>query len=252
MRCRRQGVKCAMRRPVPITYRIRDGQREVYWYDEGIFECFAGEDAGIRCCLIQSCCCAGYAHYRALGWVNEDLGEMARKAWYNQLVADAIRGVASQNVNGRTIINPFANTLATVQEIRADFQYFTIRERFANLLFGVWQKDKDGNLYLFWKPQDNPCQECLIQAFFSPCARCQETSAAMKWRKRKTGRPVRYANPLFCACGFEEFVNGQWINPPTSIPPEMQERGENLLNRRPPAGISLPGLAPTPLVALRV
>ena len=240
-----------MKGAVPINYLIRNSQREVQWYEEGLFECYDGEDAGLRCCLIQSCCCWGYAHYRALGWVNEDLGEMAKRAWYAQLVADAIRGVATQNVNGRARIDPFSDTLATIQDIKSDIQYFTIRERFANLLFGVWRKDKDDNLFLFWKPQDDPCQECLIQTFFPQCARCQEVSTAMRWRKRKTGWPVRYANPLRCKCGFEEFRNGQWIDPPTSIPPEFQARGDNLLNRNPLPGVFLQELAPVPLVAMR-
>jgi len=241
-----------MLRPIPISYRFpaaQGTQNEQYWYDEGLFDCFSGVDVGPRCCIIQTCCCAGYAHSQAIGWVDADLGGQARKAWYRMLAAEAIRSVSTSNVNGQTVVNPFGEVLATANEVVSDLSYIDIRRELTNRLFGVWRKNSLGKTELYWSPQaPNFLRDCCLQVCCAGLARIQETSTAMRWRVRKTGRPVRYANPCFCNCGFEEYIDGQWRAAMTSIPLELQEQGSDLLNRTAPPGVFLP---PVPLIAIR-
>lgn len=235
-----------MNRVDTIDYVIGNPQVEVLWFEEPLFACLDGEDAGVKCCLVQSCCCAGWAHAKAVGWANRELGKTAEQAFYSDLAANALRSVAGAGSgNGRNgFARGLADVLATGQEIKADIQYFTMRRRLINLMFGVWKKD-NGQMYLSWSPPSNPCTDCLVQAFCAPCARCQETSSLMKWRKRVTGFPVRYS---VTQCGFEELQPGGFWSPSVrEIPPSKQLQGDNLLGRNAPTM-----LPPMPMVALRV
>ena len=234
-----------------IGYKYKVGQTEVEqkWFDEPLFGCLSGEDVGLQCCLVQSCCCAGYAHYTAIGWANSRLKSYARNAFYTQLTSDALRVAAGNgplNAAGQQQRILFADVVAAGQ------QNATIRQQLADLMFGVWVEDEEsGKIYLSWSPPTNPCAECLIQVFFPACARCQEVSALMKWRRRVTGRPVRYN---VCYCAFQELQdNGAWSNSVRAVRLKKRLEGENLLGRTDPysaARESVP--APMPVVALRM
>lgn len=232
-----------MKKIEPVGYIVGDQGGEVTWFDEPIFGCTEGEDVGPSCCIVQSCCCAGWAHAKAVGWANKELGDFAEKAFYSELVANALRSAANNNGGQPNVV---LDVLATGQEIRADLQYAGVRRRLINLMFGVWEKEK-GQLFLRWSPATNPCEECLIQVCCSPCARCQETSSLMKWRRRVTGFPVRYS---VLNCAFEELQpGGYWSTSVRGIPPSKQLQGDNLLGRKGPIQY-VP--APVPMVALRM
>lgn len=212
--------------------------------------CCNGLDAGVRCCVIQSCfCCSGPVHAQALGLVNTKLGQRAGEAWKTEIVSAALRGVSDRNGNA----NPFAQAAATATEVANDFKYASIRERFIDLMYGVW-RDRDG-LELVWSPREGLFQSWLIQVFCAPFARCQETDAAMRWRQQAVGKRIRFSNPVFCTCRLEEEIQpGVWGRAmPRS---DIQLTEERLLGRKGP-----PEAAPylkafeqslTPMVALRM
>lgn len=224
---------------------------EIFGYEDDLFGCLNGEDVGLRCCIVQTCPCSGIAHSNALGWVNTELGAYAWRAYFTQLVANSLRAAANSGPTdqyGRVQTLPVVDVLATTKEIEANLSYFAIRQRLSDLMFGVWAKDvKTNEIYLEWAPATNHCNECLIQTFCSPCARCQEVSSVMKWRQRVTGKPVRYS--VF-NCSFQELQeSGNWSTNVSRLPPSRMLQGENLLGRSRPYEVSP---APLPLVAMRV
>lgn len=224
---------------VPIGYLVQDAP-EVWDYPRGLYDCASSPYATWQCCVMHSCCCAPWAHAAAMAWVNPDLGKKAQAALVAELKASAARGAADGVAKATGRESAAAEVFTSIQEIESDTKYIGVRELFEDYMFGVWEKNPQGLIYLVGDTPSNPLQACWVQVCCAPCARCQEVDAAMQWRQDYLGSRTRYANPFecdrlcVCKCGFEEYnkMTGEWMYPASVPDLPDQLVGDNLLGRQ--------------------
>jgi hypothetical protein len=175
-----------------------------------------------------------------MAWVNPDLGKKAKTALASELKASVARFAADGVANATGRESATAEVLTSIQEVESDTKYMGVRELFEDYMFGVWDKNAQGIIYLVGNTPSTPLQACWVQVCCARLARCQEVDAAMQWRQDYLESKIRYANPFechrmcICKCGFEEYneMTGEWIYPASVPDLPDQLVGDNLLGRK--------------------
>jgi hypothetical protein len=158
-------------------------------FDSGLFGCFQHHDCGVSCCLAYWPCCCLVAHRKAVSLLGDDEARLARRAWRAYVCAGFFPAGGGD----------VGEAVGTGLQLLSDLRYIEVRRAVSRRVFGVFLGSSEGLQKVSPVYEDEIALFC-VQCFCAPCARCQETSAIMKYRENKTGKRILFQGP----CGFQE------------------------------------------------